>query len=88
MDHFKWEQKDRYISQFFKLNNEIQSLVNELKFDFEKLKKFKSNLVSKGFSGFVDELCSDCGVFELNPNLRNDLEISGTQLIGGVRDIF
>jgi|TARA_B110000483_G_C18114627_1_gene511112 hypothetical protein len=52
------------------------------------LKKFKSNLVSKGFSGFVDELCSDCGVFELNPNLRNDLEISGTQLIGGVRDIF
>ena len=71
LDHFKWEQKDRYfllitnfldkkinidqyICQLFKLEYEIQNLVKELKLDFEKLKEFKPNSVSKGFSKLLE----------------------------------
>jgi len=105
LDHFKWEQKDRYfllitnfldkkidtdqyICQLFKLEYEIQNLVEELKLDFEKLKEFKPNSVSKGFSKLIEELCSDCRIFEPDPDLRDDFEISETQLINGVRKIF
>lgn len=105
LDHFKWEQKDRYfllitnfldkkinidqyICQLFKLDYEIQNLVEELKLDFEKLKEFKPNSVSKGFSKLIEELCSDCRIFEPDPDLQDDFEISETQLINGLREIF
>lgn len=105
LDHFKWEQKDRYfllitnfldkkididqyICQLFKLEYEIQNLVEELKLDFEKLKEFKPNSVSKGFSKLIEELCSDCRIFEPDPDLRDDFEISETQLINDLREIF
>ena len=105
LDHFKWEQKDRYfllitnfldkkididqyICQLFKLEYEIQNLVEELKLDFEKLKEFKPNSVSKGFSKLIEELSSDCRIFEPDPDLRDDFEISETQLINGLREIF
>ena len=65
-----------------------QNLVEELKLDFEKLKEFKPNLVSKGFSKLIEELCSDCRIFEPDPDLRDDFEISETQLINGLRKIF
>src|SRR5688500_1705306 len=39
---------DQYICQLFKLEYEIQNLVEELKLDFEKSKEFKPNSVSKG----------------------------------------
>ena len=53
----------------FKLNNGIQNLVEELKLDFEKWKKFKPNSVSKGFSGPIEELCSICltQIYEMIP---------------------
>lgn len=105
LDHFKWEQKDRYfllitnfldkkidtdqyIGQLFKLEYEIQNLVEELKLDFEKLKEFKPNSVSKGFSLLIEELCSDCRIFEPDLDLRADFEISETQLINEARKIF
>ena len=105
LDHFKWEQKDRYfllitnfldkkidtdqyICQLFQLEYEIQNLVEELKLDFEKLKEFKPNSVSKGFSKLIEELCSDSRIFEPDPDLRDDFEISETQLINGLREIF
>ena len=79
---------DQYRSQLYKLEDEIQNLVEELKLDFEKLKEFKPNSVSKGFSKLIEELCSDCRVFEPDPDLRDDFEISETQLINGVREIY
>lgn len=79
---------DQYISQLFKLEYEIQNLVEELKLDFEKLKEFKPNSVSKGFGKLTEELCSDCRVFEPDPDLRDDFEISETQLINGLRENF
>ena len=105
LDHFKWEQKDRYfllitnfldkkidtdqyICQLFKLEDKIQTLVEELKLDFEKLKEFKPDSVSKGFYKLIEESCSDCRIFEPDPDLRDDFEISETQLINGVRNIF
>jgi hypothetical protein len=105
LDHFKWEQKDRYfllitnfldkkididqyICQLFKLGYEIQNLVEELKLDFEKLKEFKPNSVSKGLSKLIEKLCSDCRVVEPDPNLRGDFEISETQLINSLRKKF
>ena len=79
---------DQYICQLFKLEYEIQNLVEELKLDFEKLKEFKPNSVSKGFSKLIEELCSDCRIFEPDPDLQDDFEISETQLINGLREIF
>lgn len=79
---------DQYICQLFKLEYEIQNLVEELKLDFEKLKEFKPNSVSKGFSRLIEDLSSDCRIFELDPDLRDDFEISETQLINGLREIF
>lgn len=67
---------DQYICQLFKLEYEIQNLVEKLKLDFEKLKEFKPNSVSKGFFKLIKELCSDCRIFEPDPDLREDFEIS------------
>ncbi len=105
LDHFKWQQKDRYILlitnfldekinideyifQLFKLEYEIENLVEELKLDFEKLEEFEPNSISKGFSKLIGELRSDCRIFEADPDLRDDFEISETQLINGLREIF
>ena len=79
---------NEYISQLFKLESEIQNLVEELKLDFEKLKEFKPNSVSKGFSKLIEELCSDCRIFEPDPDLRDDFDVSETQLRNGLREIF
>lgn len=72
---------DQYICQLFKLEYEIQNLVEKLKLYFEKLKEFKPNSVSKGFFKLIEdklikELCSDCRIFEPDPDLREDFEIS------------
>lgn len=79
---------DEYIEQLFKLEQETQNLVEELKLDFEKLKKFEPNLSSKKFSKFIEELCSDCRIFEPNSDLRDDFDISEKQLRNGVKKIF
>lgn len=79
---------DEYISQLLKLEHETQSLAEELKLDFEKLKEFEPNSGSKGFSKFIEELCSDCRIFESDPDLRDDFEISEKQLRNGVKKIF
>ena len=52
------------------------------------MKEFKPNSVSKGFSKLIEELCSDSRIFEPDPDLRDDFEISETQLINGLREIF
>ena len=36
----------------------------------------------------IEELCSDCRIFEPDSDLRDDFEISETQLINGLREIF
>lgn len=64
---------DQYINQLFKLEHETQSLAEELESDFEKLKEFEPNPVSKEFSKFIEELSSDCRIFEPDPDLRDDL---------------
>lgn len=79
---------DQYIDQLFKLEHETQNRAEELKLDFEKLKEFKPNSVSEGFSKFIEELCSDCRIFEPDPDLRDDFEISEKQLRNGVKKIF
>ena len=79
---------DQYICQLFKLEDEIQNLVKELKLDFDKLKEFEPNSVSTGFSKLLEELCSDCRIFEPDPDLRDDFEISETQFINNVRNVF
>jgi hypothetical protein len=79
---------DQYISKLFKLEHETQSLAEELKLDFEKLKEFEPNSVSKGFSKSIEELCSDYRIFEPDPDLRDNLEISEKQLRNGVKKIF
>jgi hypothetical protein len=79
---------DQYISQLYKLQNETVNLVKELKLDFKKLKEFEPNSVSKGFSLLTEMLCSDCRVFEPDPDLRADSDISETELIDSVREIF
>ena len=63
-----------------KLENKIQNLVEELKLNFEKLKEFKPNSVSKGFSNLIEKLCSNWRVFELDLDLYDDFEISEIQL--------
>ena len=40
---------------------------------------------SKGFSKSIEELCSDCRIFEPDPDLRDDLEICEKQLRNGVK---
>ena len=53
----------------------MNSLVEELKLDFEKLKEFKTNPVSKEFYKFIEELGSECTIFKPEPDLRDDFEI-------------
>jgi len=79
---------DQYITQLFKLENEIQNLVEELKLDLDKLQEFEPNLVSKGFSKPIADLCSDCRIFEPDSNLREDYELSETQIVNNLREIF
>jgi hypothetical protein len=77
---------DQYMYQFFELEDEVESSVEKL--NFEKLKKFKTILSSKGFSRIIENLRSDLRVFEPDPDLRAGFEISEKQLIGGVREVF
>jgi len=79
---------DQYLCQLFELEHEVQNLVEKLKLDFEKLKEFEPNSVSEEFSKPIDELLSDYRVFEPDPDLRDDFEISETELINGVKNIF
>lgn len=79
---------DQYITQLFELENEIENLVEELKLDLDKLQEFKPNLVSKGFSKPIEDLCSDCRIFEPDSNLREDYELSETQIVNNLREIF
>ena len=79
---------DQYISQSFEPKDEIEKLVKELKLDLEKLQEFEPNLVSKGFSKPIADLCSDCRIFEPDLNLRDDYELSETQVINNLREIF
>jgi hypothetical protein len=79
---------DQYMSQLFRLERETASLAKELKLDFEKLKEFEPNSVSKEFSDLIEELRSDCRVFESDPDLRDDYSISEKQLRNGVKKIF
>ena len=52
------------------------------------MKEFKLNSVSKGLSKLIQELCSDCRIFETDPDLWNDCETSETQLINKFLWIF
>ena len=105
LDHFKWEQKDRYFllittfldkkidlneyrSRLFELEDEIQNQLDQLKLDLEKLKEFEPNPLSKGLTKLIEYLCSDCRLCEPDPDLRDDSEISETELIDGLRTIF
>lgn len=60
-----------YIPQFYELEFEMQSLVKELKLDFEKLKEFEPNSVSKGFSKLIENWCNNCRIFEPDPDLQD-----------------
>ena len=71
-----------------KLEHEIQKVAEELEADFEKLKEFEPNSVSKGFSKFTEDLCSDSRIFEPDPNLRDDFEIAKKELRDGVKNIL
>ena len=63
---------DEYTEQLLEIDNNIQSLIETLKLDFKKLNKFEPNLASKKFS----KLINDCRIFEPNPDLRDEFEIS------------
>ena len=65
-----------------KLEHEIQKVAEELEADFEKLKEFEPNSVSKGFSKFTEDLCSDSRIFEPDPNLAKK------ELRDGVKNIL
>lgn len=70
---------NKYINQLFELKYETEKVTDELKVNFGKLEDFEPNPLSKGFSKFTTELCSDCEVFKLDPALRDDYEISEEQ---------
>ena len=80
--------EDQYIDQLYKLYNENKNLVEELKLNLEKLKKFKPNSASKEFSKLIENLISDCRIFEPDPDLRCDDELSETELVNEARGIF
>ena len=77
-----------YMEKLLKLEDETQTLVEELKLDFKKLKDFEPNSVSEGFSKFIEQLYSDCRQFEPDPDLRDELELSETQLRNGAENIL
>jgi len=70
------------------LEHKMQNLVEELKLDFEKLKKFTSNLMSEKFSKFIEEPYNDCRIFEPASDLQNDFNVSEKQLRRGMKEIF
>lgn len=79
---------DQYIKQLFEINSKTQSLIETLKLDFETLKKFEPNPASKGFSKFIEQLNSDCRIFEPNPDLQDEFEISEEELRHNAEEIF
>ena len=80
---------DQYIDKLWKLEHETQNIIEELKLDFKKLKKYQLNPVSEGFSRLIEELFSDLRIFEPDPDLRDDfVEISESQLRNGAKNIF
>ena len=79
---------EQYMCELYELQRETRNQVDQLKSDLEKLKKFEPNSSSKGFSMLIEYLCSDCRVCEPDPELRDDSEISETELIEGLRTIF
>lgn len=79
---------DEYICELFKFEAETQNLVEKLKLDFEMLKEFEPNSLSKGFSKLTEDLCSDCRIFEPDSNLRDDYELSEKELLNNVKKIY
>ena len=79
---------NKYIFKLFELENRNEKKAKNFENDIEKLKKFEPNPASNGFSGLIEELCSDIRVFEPDSDLRDDFDISEKELKFGVRDIL
>lgn len=52
------------------------------------MKKFEPSPASQGFSKFIEELNSDCRIFESNPDLRDEFEISEQELRNNTKEIL
>ena len=79
---------DNYVDQFYELQNQIDKSKAELESDLEKLRAFKPDPRSKGFSSLVENLFSDIRVFEPDCELRTPDEISEESLINGVKEFL
>lgn len=79
---------DQYIEELFEIERKIRIQIETLKLDFDKLKKFEPSPASQGFSKFIEELNSDCRVFEPNPDLRDEFEISEQELRNNTKEIL
>ena len=71
---------DKKFSQIWRLNRDKEYSTEEiLKINNEKL------IESKGFSTIISNLFTDCDVFEPDPSLREDYEISEVELKNRVK---
>lgn len=66
----------------------MQNLVEELKLNFEKLKKFTPNPMSEKFSKFIEELSIYCRILKPDSDLQNDVNLSEKRLRSGMKEIF
>ena len=80
IDGQKFEEK---FYQIWRLNRDKEYSTEEiLKINNEKL------IESKGFSTIISNLFIDCDVFESDPNLREDYEISEVELKNRVKKFY
>ena len=69
--------------QIWRLNRDKEYSTEEiLKINNEKL------IESKGFSTIISNLFTDCDVFEPNPSMREDYEISEVELKNRVKKLY
>ena len=88
-DFSYWESKKLYTQlmekfyQIWRLNHDKEYSTEEiLKINNEKL------IESKGFSTIISNLFTDCDVFEPDPSLREDYEISEVELKNRVKKLY
>ena len=80
VDGQKFEEK---FYQIWRLNRDKEYSTEEiLKINNEKL------IESKGFSTIISNLFIDCDVFEPNPSMREDYEISEVELKNRVKKLY
>lgn len=79
---------NKYIDQFYQIQNHINQSKNSLHSNLDKLATFEVDPRSKGFSGLIENLFSDIRTFEPDDNLRTEDEISEESLRKGVKEFL